>query len=139
MKLEEIRKSYEDISRTFSNTVRNLAISGIAIAWLFMTKDNTNFKLFVLILAMSLFIITLFADLIQNYQLSITWYNYYILMKEKFGKEKDDDVKEPEDKNKWGWLLYKGKLWSLVIGYLLIFVYFVSLILLTDNSLTAGY
>ena len=104
-----------------------------------MTKDNTNFKLFVLILAMSLFIITLFADLIQNYQLSITWYNYYILMKEKFGKEKDDDVKEPEDKNKWGWLLYKGKLWSLVIGYLLIFVYFVSLILLTDNSLTAGY
>ena len=47
MKLEEIRKSYEDISRTFSNTVRNLAISGIAIAWLFMTKDNTNFKLFV--------------------------------------------------------------------------------------------
>lgn len=128
MKLEEIRKSYEDISRTFSNTVRNLAISGIAIAWLFMTKDDTNLKLFVLIPAMSLFIITLFADLTQNYQLSIVWYNYYILMKEKFGKEEDDEVKEPEDKNKWGWLLYKGKLWTLVIGYILIFIYFVSLL-----------
>ena len=93
-----------------------------------MTKEDTNFKLFVLILAMSLFIITLFADLIQNYQLSITWYNYYILMKEKFGKEEDDDVKEPENKNEWGWCLYKGKLWTLVVGYLLIFVFFLSLI-----------
>ena len=128
MRVEEIRRSYEDISRTFSNTVRNLAISGIAIAWLFMAKDGTNFKLFVLIPAMFLFIITLFADLIQNYQLSITWYDYYVKMKEKFGKDEDDEVKEPEDNNKWGWLLYKGKLWTLIIGYILIFVYFISLI-----------
>ena len=71
MKLEEIRKSYEDISRTFSNTVRNLAISGIAIAWLFMTKKDTGTMMLVLIAAMFFFIITLFADLIQNYQLSI--------------------------------------------------------------------
>ena len=49
-------------------------------------------------------------------------------MKEKFGKEEDDDVKEPENKNEWGWCLYKGKLWTLVVGYLLIFVFFLSLI-----------
>lgn len=128
MKLEDIRKSYEDISRTFSNTVRSLAISGIAIAWLFMTRDNLSIMLHILIAAMFFFITTLFADLIQNYQLSITWYNYYMLMKDKFRKEEDDEVKEPEDKNRWGWLLYKGKLWTLVIGYFLIFVYFVSLI-----------
>lgn len=128
MKLEEIRISYEDISRTFSNTVRSLAISGIAIAWLFMTKENSGIMLHVLVAAMFLFIITLFADLIQNYQLSITWYNYYILMKEKYGMEESKEVKEPEDRNKWGWRLYKGKLWTLVIGYLLIFVYFVSLL-----------
>lgn len=128
MKLEEIRKSYEDISRTFSNTVRNLAISGIAIAWLFMTKENGGIMLYVLIAAMFFFIITLFADLIQNYQLSITWYRYYVLMKEKFGKKEDDEVKEPEDNNKWGWLLYKGKLWTLIFGYILIIVYFVSLL-----------
>ena len=84
--------------------------------------------LHVLVAAMFLFIITLFADLIQNYQLSITWYNYYILMKEKYGMEESKEVKEPEDRNKWGWRLYKGKLWTLVIGYLLIFVYFVSLL-----------
>lgn len=128
MKLEEIRKSYEDISRTFSNTVRNLAISGIAIAWLFMTKENGGIMLYVLIAAMSFFIITLFADLIQNYQLSITWYRYYVLMKEKFEKKEDDEVKEPEDNNKWGWLLYKGKLWTLIFGYVMIIVYFVSLL-----------
>lgn len=128
MTLEEIRKSYEDISRTFSNTVRNLAISGIAIAWLFMTKENNSIMLYVLIVAMFFFIITLFADLIQNYQLSITWYRYYVLMKEKFGKKEDDEVKEPEDNNKWGWLLYKGKLWTLIFGYVMIIVYFVSLL-----------
>ena len=128
MTLEEIRKSYEDISRTFSNTVRNLAISGIAIAWLFMTKENNSIMLYVLIAAMFFFIITLFADLIQNYQLSITWYRYYVLMKEKFGKKEEDEVKEPEDNNKWGWLLYKGKLWTLILGYIFIIIYFVSLL-----------
>ncbi len=128
MKLEEIRKSYEDLSRTFSNTVRNLGISGIAIAWLFMTKEDTNTMLFVLITAMFLFIITLFADLIQNYHLSIIWYNYYELMKNKHGKDEGDDVKEPENKNAWGWRLYKGKLWTLAGGYLLIVAYFICLI-----------
>ena len=135
MKLEEIRKSYEDISRTFSNTVRSLAISGIAIAWLFMTKENYDIMLYLLIAGMFFFIITLFADLIQNYQLSITCYEYYLLMKDKFRKEEDDEVKEPEDKNKWGWILYKGKLWTLVGGYLLMLVYFVSFIFLQKNSL----
>ena len=128
MKLEDIRKSYEDLSRTFSNTVRNLAVSGIAIAWLFMTKENTGTMLFVLLAAFTLFIITLFADLIQNYQLSITWYNYYTLMKEKHGKDECDNVKEPENKNKLGWYLYKGKLWTLVLGYIFIFVYFINLL-----------
>ena len=126
MKLEEIRKSYEDLSRTFSNTVRNLAISGIAIAWLFMNKEDTGALLFVLIAAMFFFIITLFADLIHNYHLSITWYNYYELMKNKHGKDERDEVKEPENKNEWGWRLYQGKLWTLVAGNILVFLYFVS-------------
>lgn len=129
MKLEDIRKSYEDLSRTFSKVVRNLAISGIAIAWLFMTKEDTGTMPLVLIAAMFFFIITLFADLIQNYQLSIIWYNYYILIKGKHGKDESEDVKEPENKNKWGWRLYKGKLWTLVAGYILIIVYFICLIL----------
>ena len=128
MKLEEIRKDYEDLSRTFSSTVRNLAISGIAISWLFMSKVDIDAMKLVLIAALFLFIITLFADLIQNYQLSLTWYNYYVLMKEKFGRNEDDEVKEPEEKNNLGWLLYKGKLWTLILGYILILVYFVQLI-----------
>jgi magnesium-transporting ATPase (P-type) len=134
MKLEEIRKSYEDLSRTFSNTVRNLAISGIAIAWLFMTKEDTGTMMLVLIAAMFFFIITLFADLIQNYQLSITWYNYYTLMKDKHGRDENEDVKEPENKNKWGWRLYKGKLWTLVAGYILIIAYFICFV--TGKNIT---
>ena len=123
MKLEEIRKSYEDLSRTFSNTVRHLCISGIAIVWLFLTKYNVDTIPTVLAFALLFFIITLFADIIQNYYLSITWYNYYTLMKDKYNKQEDDEIKEPEEKNNWGWLLYKGKLWSLAIGYILIFIY----------------
>lgn len=125
MKLEEIRKSYEDLSRTFSSIVRSLAISGIAISWLFMTKEDTGKMLLVLIAAMFFFIITLFADLVQNYQLSITWYNYYIMMKDRHNTKENEDVKEPENKNKWGWRLYKGKLWTLISGYALIIVYFI--------------
>lgn len=98
MKLEDIRKGYEETSGTFSSSVRNLAISGIAIAWLFMTKVEPGKLPLLLIGAISLFIITLFADLIQNYQLSITWYDYYTLMKDKFGKEENEEVKEPEEK-----------------------------------------
>ena len=128
MKLKEIRKDYEDLSRTFSSTVRNLAISGIAISWLFMSKGDIDTLKSMLIVALVFFIITLFADLIQNYMLSITWYNYYILMKEKFGKNEEDEVKEPEEKNQLGWLLYKVKLWTLVLGYILIFVYFIRLL-----------
>ena len=128
MKLKEIRKDYEDLSRTFSSTVRNLAISGIAISWLFMSKDSIGTLVFVLVIAILFFIITLFADLIQNYQLSLTWYNYYILMKEKYGKKEDDEVQEPEEKSHWGWLLYKGKLLTLSIGYTLVFIYFVNLL-----------
>ena len=87
MKLEEIRKSYEDLSRTFSNTVRHLCISGIAIVWLFLTKYNVDTIPTVLAFALLFFIITLFADIIQNYYLSITWYNYYTLMKDKYNKQ----------------------------------------------------
>lgn len=128
MKLKEIRKDYEDLSRTFSSTVRNLAISGIAISWLFMSKGDIDTLKSMLIVALVFFIITLFADLIQNYMLSITWYKYYILMKEKYGRNEEDEVKEPEEKNQLGWLLYKGKLLTLVIGYVLIFVYFIMLL-----------
>ena len=128
MKLKEIRKDYEDLSRTFSSTVRNLAISGIAISWLFMSKVDIDTLKSMLIVALVFFIITLFADLIQNYMLSITWYKYYILMKEKYGRNEEDEVKEPEEKNKLGWILYKGKLLTLVIGYVLIFVYFIMLL-----------
>ena len=128
MKLKEIRKDYEDLSRTFSSTVRNLAISGIAISWLFMSKGDIDTLKSLLIVALVFFIITLFADLIQNYMLSITWYKYYILMKEKYGRNEEDEVKEPEEKNQLGWLLYKGKLLTLVIGYVLIFVYFIMLL-----------
>lgn len=119
MKLEDIRKGYEETSGTFSSTVRTLAISGTAIAWLFMTKKNVNEASMLLICALGFCVLTLIADLLQNYILSIKWYNFYKKRREE-GKNEDCEVDESESKNKWGWYLYHAKLATLVIGYILI-------------------
>lgn len=123
MKLREIRESYEDTSRTFSSSVRNLAISGIAIAWLFATGNKYDEIPFTLVGAITLFVITLFADLFQNYNLSVSWYKFYRQIKS-LGKKEDDEVNEPENYNKWGWRMYKAKPITLFLGYVLILVNF---------------
>jgi len=128
MKLKEIREAYEDMSRTFSSTVRTLAISGIAIGWLFINKGCQQSIIIILFFALLLFVLTLFADLIQNRSLSLKWYDYYQTMKDVHHKKEEDDISEPEYKNKWGWYLYKVKFWTLLLGYLLIFVSFIMFI-----------
>lgn len=128
MKLKEIREAYEDMSRTFSSTVRTLAISGIAIGWLFIDKGCQRSIIIVLFLAILFFVLTLFADLIQNRSLSLKWYEYYQMMKDVHHKDEKDDIKEPEYKNKWGWRIYRVKFWMLVFGYILIFIGFVMFI-----------
>ena len=127
MKLREIREAYEDMSRTFSSTVRTLAISGIAIGWLFIDKGCRRSIIVILFFALLLFVLTLFADLIQNRSLSLNWYEYYQMMKDVHHKKEEDDISEPEYKNKWGWRLYRAKFWTLVFGYILIFIGFVML------------
>jgi uncharacterized membrane protein (UPF0182 family) len=49
-------------------------------------------------------------------------------MKDVHHKKEEDDISEPEYKNKWGWYLYKVKFWTLLLGYLLIFVSFIMFI-----------
>lgn len=128
MKLSEIRQAYEELSGAFSKTARTLAISGIAIAWLFMPKFEGQKYMFVLtILAIFTFVFMLIADLLQNYFLSKIWYLYYIRMKD-LKKEEDDEIKEPEGNNKIGWFLYNSKLWLLIGGYSLLAICFVSLV-----------
>ena len=113
------------MSRTFSSTVRTLAISGIAIGWLFIDKGCQRSIVIVFFFALLLFVLTLFADLIQNRSLSLQWYDYYETMKEKHHKAEEDEISEPENKNAWGWRLYKAKFWTLLSGYILIFVGFI--------------
>ena len=125
MKLKEIREAYEDMSRTFSSTVRTLAISGIAIGWLFIDKGCQRSIVIVFFFALLLFVLTLFADLIQNRSLSLQWYDYYETMKVKYHKAEEDEISEPENINTWGWRFYKAKFWTLLSGYILIFIGFI--------------
>lgn len=119
MKLEEIRKGYEETSGTFSNSVRNLSISGIAIAWLFMSKESTNECVTCLLIALVFFVLTLFIDLIQNFSLSVIWYLFYKNRRME-GKKEEDEVDEPESKNTLAWILYGVKIITLFTGYVLI-------------------
>ena len=122
MKLSEIRKGYEETSGTFSSRARTLAISGIAIAWLFMSKDKTRELPLSLIISVCGFVVTILLDLLQNYILSVKWYSYYKQMRAK-GMKEDDEVDEPESKNKCAWILYHVKLGTLIIGYV-VFAYY---------------
>ena len=121
-KLEEIRKGYEETSGTFSSSVRNLSISGIAIAWLFMTREIVSEKSTLLLIALGLFVLTLFIDLIQNFILSLIWYKFY-KKKVNEGKSEEEEANEPEDNNRLAWVLYVVKFLTLFIGYIKIFVY----------------
>lgn len=122
MKLEEIRKGYEETSGTFSSSVRNLSISGIAIAWLFMTKESVSDKSMLLLIALGLFVLTLFIDLIQNFSLSIIWYCFYKKKIEE-GVKEDDEANEPEEDNRLAWILYVVKFVTLLIGYIFFIIY----------------
>lgn len=129
MKLREIREAYEELSGSFSKTARTLAISGIAIAWLFLPYfKSQKHVLFLIILAICVFVFMLLADILQNYILSKKWYHFYILMKDVHHKDEEDEIKEDEKKNTLGWLLYDSKLWLLIAGYGLLMVCFVLLL-----------
>jgi len=40
MKLDEIRKAYEDLSGSLSSVVRQINFAGIAIVWIFVGKET---------------------------------------------------------------------------------------------------
>ncbi len=129
MKLKEIREAYEALSGTFSKTSRTLALSGIAIGWFFMQYfQGRNWIVIIDVIAIIAFVFMILADLLQNYTLSIRWYDYYNEMKEKYHKEEDDEVKENEHLNDWGWTLYKTKFTMLIAGYILLAFCFISVV-----------
>lgn len=133
MKLSEIRKGYEETSGTFSSKARTLALSGIAIAWLFMSKDKTRELPASLIISVCGFVVTILLDLLQNYILSVKWYSFYKQMRAK-GVKEDDEVDEPESNNKWAWIIYHVKLYTLIIGYIA-FVYYLIFVFAFDHTL----
>ena len=119
MTLREIREAYEDLSRTCSSTIRSLALSGIAISWLFIKEEVYGCSKLLYILAMVFFVFSLFSDLMQSYSLSKKWYKFYS-EKRKQGVKEEEEVNEPEEENKYGWFLYRFKLIMLIGSYVMI-------------------
>lgn len=121
MKLREIREAYEDHSRTCSSSIRNLALSGIAISWLFIKEEMYGCSKLLYILAMVFFVFSLFSDLMQSYSLSKTWYKFYS-EKRKQGVKEEEEVNEPEEENNNAWFLYRFKLIMLIGGYVMVVI-----------------
>lgn len=121
MTLREIREAYEDHSRTCSSSIRNLALSGIAISWLFIKEEMYGCSKLLYILAMVFFVFSLFSDLMQSYSLSKTWYKFYS-EKRKQGVKEEEEVNEPEEENNNAWFLYRFKLIMLIGGYVMVVI-----------------
>ncbi len=121
MTLREIREAYEDHSRTCSSSIRNLALSGIAISWLFIKEEMYGCSKLLYILAMVFFVFSLFSDLMQSYSLSKTWYKFYS-GKRKQGVKEEEEVNEPEEENNNAWFLYRFKLIMLIGGYVMVVI-----------------
>lgn len=119
MKLREIREAYEDLSRTCSSTIRSLALSGIAISWLFIKEEMYGCSKLLYILAMVFFVFSLFSDLMQSYSLSTAWYKFYRKKREQ-GVKEEEEVNEPEEENNNAWFMYRFKLIMLIGGYVMI-------------------
>lgn len=129
MKLKEIREAYEVLSGTFSKTSRTLALSGIAIGWFFMRFFQGHNRIVIIdVIAIVAFVIMILLDLLQNFILSVRWYGYYNEMKEKYHKGEEDEIKENEHLNDFGWTLYKAKFGMLIAGYILLAICFISVV-----------
>lgn len=131
MKQSEIRKAYEELSGLLSKFNRQLAFAGIGIVWLFRVTDKSgNVTIDPEMLAPILcFVISFAFDLLQYLWQSYVWYLFYWYNRSRKKLGEDDETNEPEWPNVVAWVLFTVKVCALMIAYILLGVYFYSLLL----------
>ncbi|HZW70555.1 MAG TPA: hypothetical protein VFF57_06740 [Hanamia sp.] len=123
MKLEEYRKSSREFSKSASDIIRQLALAGIAIIWVFKIEKPTDHLIPGELFKPLLFIvITLCIDFLQYFIPSIIWIIFYRRHEAK-GTDPELDLKA----NKWlslpGYICYFTKVLFLIISYVYIIDY----------------
>lgn len=116
MKLEEIRKSYEDLSGRLSSVVRQVNFAGIAIVWIFVGKESETLPQ-QLYNACTFLVISIILDALQYLVGTFCWHMCYLFKHKKNIADKGIDVHESEWINIIPWLCIYAKTIVTAIGY----------------------
>ena len=118
MKLEEIRKAYEDLSGSLSSVVRQINFAGIAIVWIFVGKETVTVTVPQhLYNACTFLVISIILDVLQYFVGTLCWHICYLFKHEKNVADKNIDIHESEWINAIPWLCIYAKTIVTAIGY----------------------
>jgi hypothetical protein len=125
-KINECEKEYQLMSGKASDVGRQLSLAGIAIVWMFKPGNNLNLVMpGYLLIPLFLFSLSLFFDLLHYICSAVVWGCFHRIA-EKKGKEPESELTIPSWSLWPSLTLFSLKLLYVIVGYLFVFVFFIS-------------
>lgn len=131
MKIEDYKKTYEEFSGLLSTVYRNLAILGFGVIWILIGGiEGFNKEQIPLLLKLSLgvFVVSIIFDLLHYIYQTLVWYKHFKDLEKIHGTKCDLEFDAEDNKPKYAWRIYWTKIITMLIGYILIFIYILKLI-----------
>ena len=123
MKLKDSRAAYQEFSGKVSELARTLSFSSIAIIWVFKSEVETGVVIPKELFGPALFtVLALGLDLLQYISATVCW-GVFSRRKELSGITPDDNFKAPPHINLPAIVFFYGKLASIFVAYILLFMY----------------
>jgi hypothetical protein len=123
LKLEAVFERYYELSRKASESVRTLALAGLAAVWLFSGGDQTDINDLniprALLVGGALFVTALTLDLLHS-TVGSFMYGTWARRKVGSGIELDAGVELPSWLARVLWLFFVGKTSALIAGYVVL-------------------
>jgi len=123
MKLEGFKNTSLDYTKTVSDLVRQFALAGIAIIWIFKIDKPTTHLIPTELFTPILFLVaTLAADLFQNLIGALVWFLFY-RYHEKQGHRESYETKADGWLTVPTWVFWSLKILLLIVAYCYIVAY----------------
>ncbi len=121
--LKEAKEGYYFNSGKSSDINRQICFAGIAIAWLFRSKEKGHIEFDVLLSTpIILFVVSLFLDILQYMYSSLAW-DIFCNSKQKEGKTDDDKVTVNPSINHPSLTLFWLKHIVTISAYVILFIF----------------
>lgn len=125
--LEKFRQFHYDATVKVSDNTRTLALSAIAIIWLFKSGNGTQYvmpkglawPLILVLVAMAL-------DFLQHVYRSATWHVWFYFLEKKLAKgviKEETEIYAPNALNLPAYVFFYGKVFVLIFAYVKLFEY----------------